>query len=161
ALVKKENPVVLEVGCGNGRDAAEIIKRTSRYLGIDISEGLVALARKKVPGATFEVADIESYVFPKGLDIVFGFASLIHVPKPSLQRILAKISAALNPCGVVRLSMKYGDVYRETTKEDEFGTRTYYLYSREDIAQMASEFVILKSELSDLREQRWLELLLQ
>lgn len=40
---------VLEIGCGNGRDAAQIIKRVDYYLGVDISENMIAIARKKVP----------------------------------------------------------------------------------------------------------------
>jgi trans-aconitate methyltransferase len=161
ALIKKENPSVLEIGCGNGRDAAEIAKRTPNYLGIDISEKLIELAREKVPTTKFEVADIETYIVPRNLDIVFAFASLIHVPKSNFQRILMQMLAALNPGGAVRLSMKWNAGYIETTKDDEFGTRTYYLYSQEDIAEMAVGFTILKSELSDLRRQKWLELLLQ
>lgn len=46
ALVKN-NPKVLEIGCGNGRDAFEICKRTTDYLGVDASEKLIELARKK------------------------------------------------------------------------------------------------------------------
>jgi trans-aconitate methyltransferase len=160
-LIKKENPTVIEIGCGNGRDAAEIVKRTTNYLGIDISEKLIELARQKVPAAKFEVADIENYELPNNLDIIFAFASLIHVPKPSLQKILGQIFNALNQGGAVRLSMKYADNYIETTKEDEFGVSTYYLYSQEDIKEMAVGFAMLKSELSDLRGQKWLEILLQ
>jgi hypothetical protein len=57
--------------------------------------------------------------------------------------------------------MKYSDEYIETTKEDEFGTRTYYLYSEKDIAELAQGYKIVKSEVSGLRGQKWLEVLLQ
>ena len=65
ALVPKENPNVLEIGCGNGRDAVEICKQTKNYAGLDISRKLIGLARKKVSRGRFEVADIETYTFPK------------------------------------------------------------------------------------------------
>ncbi len=160
-LVKKINPSILEIGCGNGRDAEEIIKHTSDYLGIDISEKLVELARQKVPTGKFEVADIENYSFPKELDIIFAFASLIHVPKDSLHKIMTAALLALNNNGIMRLSMKYADSYSEITKEDEFGTRTYYLYSKKDIEDLAIDFTIIKNELNDLRGQSWLEIILQ
>lgn len=159
--IPKSNPFVLEIGCGNGRDAAEITKRTNNYLGIDISEKLIELAKQKVPSANFQVADIETFTFPGGLDIVFAFASLIHVPKESLARILTEARTTLNKDGVMRLSLKYADAYTETTKEDEFGTRTYYLYSKGDIEEAVIGFKLIKSELSDSRGQMWLEIILQ
>jgi len=160
-LVKIVTPHVLEIGCGNGRDAEEIVKFTDNYLGIDISEKLVELSRQKVSKGSFEVADIENYKFPKGLDVIFAFASLIHVPRESLQKILTDAYLALNDNGVMRLSMKYSDDYRETTKEDEFGIRTYYLYSKNDIEDLAVGFIVFRNELNDLRGQKWLEIILQ
>ena len=52
-LVKKANPKVLEIGCANGRDALEILKRTNDYIGIDIAEQLIDIARRKIPRAKF------------------------------------------------------------------------------------------------------------
>jgi predicted TPR repeat methyltransferase len=41
-----EHANVVEIGCGDGRDAKEITRRAGTYLGIDISEGLIKLARE-------------------------------------------------------------------------------------------------------------------
>ncbi len=161
AAIHKEHPSVLEIGCGNGRDAAEILKRTNGYLGVDVSEELIKLAKEKNPQGNFVVADIEDYSFPKDIDAIFAFASLIHVPKESLKKIFADGREALNPGGVFRLSMKQAPEYSETTKNDEFGTRTYYLYSKEDIEECAQGYTVLKSEVHQLRDQAWVEVLLQ
>lgn len=160
-LVNKKNPFILEIGCGNGRDAAEILKHTDRYIGIDISEHLLEIAREQVPRGQFVVADIESYDFPAGIDIVFAFASLIHVPRESFKNIMERIFAVLNEGGVIRLFMKYSDVYAEVTKEDKFGIRTYYHYSKEDVIELTSRFSLLKNELVEFVGQNWLEILLQ
>jgi trans-aconitate methyltransferase len=161
ALLSKDDPRVLEIGCGNGRDAEVIHAKTNAYLGIDASEGLVALAQTKVPDAKFQVADVETYVFPSGLDAVFAFASLIHSPKEVLRDVFVKIFDALNPGGLFRLSMKCSDVYREVTKQDEFGTRTYYHYSPEDLVGLDSRFVVLKCVTQEYQNQTWVEVLLQ
>lgn len=161
ALIKIANPHVLEIGCGNGRDAEEIIKFTDNYLGIDVAEKLIELARQKAPKLNFKIADIENYKFPQKLDVIFAFASLIHVPKKSLRKILADAYFALNDKGIMWLSMKYSSHYIKTTKEDEFGTRTYYLYSQNDIEKLAANFIILKNELYDLRGQKWFKIILQ
>src|SRR5580693_8526064 len=104
--LKIEHPSTLEIGCGNGRDALEILKRTDHYIGLDISEELISLAKEKNPGATFIVADIENYSFPKNLDAIFAFASLIHTPKEKLKKIFADAFSVLNEGGVFRVSMK-------------------------------------------------------
>lgn len=161
AIIQKDNPMVLEIGCGNGRDAQEILKHTDNYLGLDVSGELIKLAKQKVPNGQFIVADIEEYTLPTEIDIVFAFASLIHVPKESLQSIFKAILASLNPGGAFRLSVKYAEEYTESTKTDKFGTRTYYLYSDADVNEMAQGFTIVKSEVSGLRGQMWLEVLMQ
>jgi SAM-dependent methyltransferase len=160
-FVHKKNPIVLEIGCGNGRDAQEIVKRTDRYLGIDISSELIRLAREKVPQGKFEVQDIENFEFPKELDVVFAFASLIHVDKMHLSGIMENISKSLASEGIVMLSLKYSDAYEEVTNRDEFGIRTYYHYSDKDIKTLVKDFNVLKSEVMELRGQKWLEIILQ
>ncbi len=159
-FVKKENPFVLEIGCGNGRDAEEIIKRTNNYLGIDIAEKFIEIASKQVPQARFEVADVESYKFPQGIDVVIAFASLIHVPKDSLMNIMEKIFNSLNSGGIVRLSMKHANKYSEVVKDDEFGTRTYYFYSQNDIKELVKGFTIIRNDFNPLRDQDWVETIL-
>ncbi len=161
ALINKQNPRVLEIGCGNGRDAKEIIKKTNDYLGVDVSEKLIDLARVKVPEARFEVADIISFKFPKNIDIVFAFASLIHVDKDELKVIFMKIFNSLNQSGVVRISLKYSDEYKEVTEESEFGIRTYYYYSQDDIKELVGDLTIIKSEILEKRETVWFEVTLQ
>lgn len=157
ALVKKENPFVLELGCGNGRDGKEILTYTIDYLGIDISKGLIAEAKMKNPGAKFEVADMETYTFPDNLDVIFSFASLVHIPRDEFKNIMEKCFQALNPGGILRISTKLGSEYKELTKNDEFGTRTYYLYPENEIDLLTSDFRTLKKEVLNIRNEQWLE----
>lgn len=42
---------VVEVGCGDGRDAVDIVPRVAWYQGFDPSKGLLALAHKRLPDA--------------------------------------------------------------------------------------------------------------
>jgi len=140
--INKANPKVLELGCGNGRDAEEIIKRTNNYIGIDYSEKLLELAKKQAPKARFELADLDSYEFPKNLDIVFSFATLLHSDKTQMQAVLDKTYTALNKGGIFFLSLNYGE-YKEETRTDSWGTRTFYLYTPELMSQLAAKYNIL------------------
>lgn len=44
-LVSKNNGNILEIGCGSGRYAPYFAKRGISYLGVDISSGMIALAK--------------------------------------------------------------------------------------------------------------------
>lgn len=161
SFCSKGNPSVLEVGCGNGRDAEEICKRTNDYEGVDISEGLLSLAKKRLPERSFTLADIETFAFPSNVDIVFAFASLIHVPQESFARILQRVFSSLNNQGLIFISLKHSPEYQEITKMDEFGTRTYWHYSQGDIEKIAHKFSILSVSIKDVRGQAWMDVLLQ
>jgi SAM-dependent methyltransferase len=163
SYLQKDNPKVLELGCGNGRDAAEILKHTSNYVGIDYSQPLLDIARQQTPGGMFELADIEDYTFPSGLDIVFSFASLLHSDKGAVRIILDRAYEALVPGGVFFISLKYAP-YREETLTDAWGTRTFYLYTPEDIKEQAGEkWNVVYESVHDtkLLWQKWFEIILQ
>ncbi|MCX6713191.1 MAG: methyltransferase domain-containing protein [Candidatus Vogelbacteria bacterium] len=156
SLIGKSDPITLEIGCGNGRDAAEICRHTKRYLGIDLSPEMVHLAEAKVPRAKFVVADVEAYDFPK-TDAVFAFASLRHLPRESLRLVFNKIFDSLNQGGIFRLSLKQADSYQEVTKKDQYGLRTFYLYPKEAIIDYLRRFAVVKMETVVFRDQKWLE----
>ena len=155
SFIDKSNPFVFEIGCGNGRDAKEILKHTNNYLGIDISKEMIKLARDYATEGRFEVADVENYEFPKNIDIIFSFASLLHSNRNSVQDVLTRASSTLNDGGVFYISLKY-DNYHEGSKTDEFGTRTYYFYTPEDIKELAgNRYEVLFEDIKELRGQKW------
>lgn len=77
---------VVEIGCGDGRDAKEIVKRAGWFLGFDVSEELIKLARELVPTGKFEVADATKFTFPENLDIVFALRRCFTWIKPKLSK---------------------------------------------------------------------------
>ncbi len=161
ALVRTKNPKVLEIGYGSGRDAEEIMKRTNLYMGIDISQGMQGMALARIPKGKFLLADVETFVFPKKADIIFAFASLIHTEREKLSRVFDAMYESLVPGGLARVSLKFHPKYKEVTKRDRFGERTYYLYSEGDIRAFPAQFNILKCELNEAEGQKWLEILFQ
>ncbi len=155
------SPSVVELGCGNGRDAAVILEFTDAYLGMDASSEMIAIAARQLPKAKFAVADFESFNFPANTDVIFAFASLIHADKRVFKDILRKAYGSLRNDGVFFMSLKHG-AHAEISKEDEFGMRTYYLYSEEDIRELiGNDYKIIDSQLPCLREQEWLDITLQ
>lgn len=129
----------VEIGCGDGRDAREIVKRGGWYLGFDISEELIKIAKTYVPEGQFEVADAATFEFPKNLDVVFAFASLLHLNRDEVKDVLARAYGALKPGGVFFISLKYRPQYMQEVKEDQYGTRLFYFYNADIIAELAGD----------------------
>lgn len=153
---------VVEIGCGDGRDAKEIVKRSKQYVGFDISEELVKLARATVPGARFEVADAVTYEFPEGLDIVFAFASLLHLDKDEVKDVLQRVAESLRPGGVFYISLKYKPEYTQEIKEDQYGRRLFYFYNPEIIAELAGRaFEVVATSRKTIGHTDWFELALR
>lgn len=135
-----KDPSILEIGCGDGRDAKEIVQLTPNYTGFDISEELIKIARADVPAGKFEVADAVTYEYPtNSLDAVFAFASLLHLDKDEVRDVLRKVYKSLREGGVFFISLKFSEAYKEELKEDKFGTRMFYFYNPELFIELAGE----------------------
>jgi SAM-dependent methyltransferase len=129
SIYGRDNPKVLEIGCGDGRDAEYILQKTNNYTGLDISARMVKLAKERKLSARFMVADIENYKFTKKYDIILGFGVLLHSNKKSLERIFFNIAKnGLREKGLLFISLKSKGAYKKIIKEDQFGKRIFYFY---------------------------------
>ena len=131
---------VVEIGCGDGRDAEEIVPRTTSYIGVDPSAGLLEVARKRLPDVSFVKADALSYDYPSDIDIMFAFASLLHVNKSDMRRALEKAGTCLRPGGIYYIALKESDEYTEEIKNDKYGERMFYYYSPAIIQDLADKW---------------------
>lgn len=72
---------ILDLGCGNGRVYQLAHKKQAEYIGIDQSEGLIALAREKSPEARFMVSEMtELPLESDSVDLMLAIASFHHLP---------------------------------------------------------------------------------
>jgi ubiquinone/menaquinone biosynthesis C-methylase UbiE len=62
---------VVDVGCGAGRAVAEIAERSVRMVGVDVSEPMIAVARRRWPGRDFRLGS--AYALPLGEGEVAGY----------------------------------------------------------------------------------------
>lgn len=103
------NSLILDLGCGPGRDAKYFVALGHRVIGADISPQMIALAKDAVPEGEFVVSDIESLEQEeKSLDGIWASASLLHVSKEAMPDVLAKLYRFLKPGGIFYVSMKKG-----------------------------------------------------
>jgi SAM-dependent methyltransferase len=107
---------VLDLGCGTGLPTArQLVDAGVRVTGVDLSTGMLALARKNVPEATFLQADmadlVEGGLLAAGsFDGVAAFFSLLMLPRPEIPYALGAIRNLLAPGGLLALSMVEADV---------------------------------------------------
>lgn len=157
-----DNAVVLEIGCGNGRDSRAILRRTPFYTGIDTSKEMIALAKQKSPKGTFEVQDAITFDYKGPYDIVFAFAMLRHADIDELTTILQKVHDCLKPGGVFYISSNYGETYHEGPREDKYGNREIYYYNPDIIQDRAPTGFKKVQEIHDtVNGEQWFEVALQ
>ncbi len=72
---------VLDVGCGCGHTIPSLRKvdPNINYRGIDLSDGILAEARKLFPGMTFEREDVEDLGEREPADIAICYMLLLHL----------------------------------------------------------------------------------
>lgn len=130
----KKKSVVLDVGCGAGRDTQSLCQRGMRVISIDFSEKLLAIAQKNAPKAKFMVMDFENLTFKKDyFGGVWANASLLHLPKKSLQKVLNKLYDILKTDGIFFSTFRVGIGARFTNEKRGNATlKRFYQYYQED-----------------------------
>lgn len=99
---------ILDFGCGPGRDLATFRRLGHDAVGLDGAASFVAMARQHsgcdVLHQDFLALDLPAASF----DGIFANASLFHVPRQELARVLGELRAALRPDGVLFSSNPHG-----------------------------------------------------
>ena len=110
---------VFDLGCGAGVPVAKKLVERASVVGVDISAIQVALAREKVPEASFINADMMTVEFPpESFDGICAFFWLTHLPREQHAVMLRRIATWLRPSGVFVASM--GDSGSEDVIENDW-----------------------------------------
>lgn len=106
---------VLDAGCGTGLPTSrQLMAAGLQVLGVDISDGMLALARRNVPAAEFHRLDLLELDDRWGtFDAAVVFFSLLMLPRadigPAVRRIRALLPADA-PCVVAMVEADLDDV---------------------------------------------------
>ncbi len=111
------NTRVADVGCGAGRVTALLSGLGLDASGIDLSPGMVALARRSYPQLSFEEGSMLALDRPAAaLGGLLAFYSIIHVPWEQRPRLFAEFGRVLAPGGIVMLVFQIGDEQRHRSE---------------------------------------------
>ncbi len=97
--------LVVDLGCGSGLWARGLLREGYRVLGIDISEAMGEIARRKAPGAEFRVGSLFEAPLPP-CDAVTAIGEVLNYlfdpenEERGLGRLFGRVYEALRPGGV-------------------------------------------------------------
>ena len=116
----------LDVGCGStGRFIDLLIENNFTPQGVDISEEMIKLARKKHPTVEFFLQDICDWEMPRQYDFISAWDSIWHIPLDQQENVLTKLISSLNQDGVLIFSCG-GTEEAGEHKHDFRGPEVYY-----------------------------------
>jgi SAM-dependent methyltransferase len=102
--------LVADLGCGPGHVAAFLAAAGAETLGIDISPGMIAVARAAHPSLAWEVGDLrELGARPGRFAGAIAMYSLIHLDEADLPQALSACHASLAPGGAFRAAVHLGE----------------------------------------------------
>ena len=101
--------VALDAACGTGRHAAYVASLGHTVIGVDASPGMLAVAREKVPQATFQQGDLHALpLADDSVDLVICAIALAHVEE--IDGPFREFARVLRPGGHLVVSDQRGSV---------------------------------------------------
>jgi 2-polyprenyl-3-methyl-5-hydroxy-6-metoxy-1,4-benzoquinol methylase len=153
SLVPTPEPQVLELGCGPGNVSAYVLKQRPdfRLYGTDLSENMVAIARKNNPSATFSVMDCrEAHRLQQSYKGIIASFVLPYLPYEEAGKLVADCASLLQKGGILYLSTIEGAYSSSGPKQSSRGDWVYqHYYLKEDLLGFCS-----KQQLNPVEEYR-------
>ena len=99
--------LILDFGCGSGRDSRYFLQKGYRVEACDGSDEMVKVATRNagIPVKKMLFSELEE---KDRYDGIFACASILHVPSKDLPDILTRMKRAVKPGGILYISFKYG-----------------------------------------------------
>ena len=99
--------LILDFGCGSGRDSRYFLQKGYQVEACDGSEEMVKAAAQNagIPVKKMLFSELDETDRYHG---IFACASILHVPSKELPDIIARMKKAVKTGGIIYISFKYG-----------------------------------------------------
>ncbi len=115
-LVRPQAGPVIDLGCGTGRIARFLADRGLAVHGVDLSPGMIEVARAAHPDLDFEVGSLDEVEAHDASHAgVLAWYSIIHAPFEALPGIFAEMHRVLAPGGYALLAFQAGNESRNVS----------------------------------------------
>lgn len=154
---------LLDLGCGAGQDARHLSARRHRVVGIDLTWPLLDFARRRTRRLPLVQADMRYLPLrARAFDGVWAAASLIHLPKPAVRRVLRDLCALVVPGGWLVLTVAHGR-RSGTLRTGWIPGRYFARWRKDELARVVRsagwEIIALKTVTGRERKGRWVNLI--
>ncbi|KTG26380.1 class I SAM-dependent methyltransferase [Haloferax profundi] len=118
-----DDPVVLDVGCGDG--ARTLANLPAGNVGLDFSRRGLDLARSTVPDAQLVMADmLQIPLRDESVDAITAYHAVFHVPRESHPAVYREFARVLKPGGSVLMTLPGGRF--ETVRRGWMGGEMFF-----------------------------------
>ena len=102
--------IVCDLGCGPGHIASYLHERGLQVCGVDLSQGMIAQARKLNLGIEFRQGDMRALAVRDNTWAgIAAFYAIVNLPAGDVAKALREMNRVLAPCGRLLLSFHIGD----------------------------------------------------
>ncbi len=156
--------LILDFGCGSGRDTKYFLEKGFSVEAIDGSKELCRIA-SEYTGITVRHIYFEMLHEVEKYDGIWACSSILHLDRESLADVMRKMVAALKPGGIIYTSFKYGDY--EGVRNGRYFTDFTEDSFLEFLGKLDCTVVVIEEEwiTSDARpgrsEEKWLNIILR
>lgn len=156
------NAIILDFGCGSGRDTKFFLNRGYRVDAIDGSKELCKIASEytgiEVKQQLFSELNVQEVY-----DGIWACSSILHLSKSELKDVFIKILRALKPDGWIYTSFKLGtfEGMRNERYFTDFTIDTFRDFARQIEHLKIQEYWITGDVRTERGDEKWLNLILQ
>lgn len=129
-LTGASRPLVLDVGCGDGRHCRLIDKNGGQAIGVDLSQGMINESIDFYPKGKFQLMDMRHLNFDGDyFDGIWSSGSIYHVRKSEVGQVFGELERILKPGGILSISYKLGSGEGlEANPKSYGGSPRYFAY---------------------------------
>lgn len=150
SFMASSTPIILDVGCGDGRHCKLFHENGAKAIGIDLSDAMLAESKKYFSEGDFRKMNMLNLDFPDNyFHGIWSSGSIYHVPKKDIVQVISEFARVLKQGGIAAVNFKLGDGERMMANPSSFGggARYFAFYSLEEMEDLFRNagFEMLKS----------------
>jgi len=142
-FISKSYPLILDVGCGDGRHAILIERNGGRAIGIDLSKNMLKEAKSLYPNGDFRKMDMRRLLFDdNSFDGIWASGCIYHVTKSETRKVIREFRRVLKMNGAVAISFKlgHGEGMEANPRSYSGSSRYFAYYARDEMTEIFDSF---------------------
>ncbi len=127
---------ILDLGCGAGRDSVWFQGNHYRYVGIDLSRGMIGEGKQKFPNRVFAQMNIKALGFKsETFNGIWAASCLFHIERAGIGAALDELRRVTKPGGWMFITMRKGEG-ESLLKIRDLEPRLFVYYSQDEFASL-------------------------